>query len=108
MMATLEDEHTGWIPRAPNHTETQPAPRQSPGPMLHDVYQELEGGTLEPIATAVEVKARGLAGRQEAITKGTANLDEHARYGTFRVVKHGEMSEPITRTQKTEPVDVWT
>jgi hypothetical protein len=106
MMATLEDEHTDAathdIPDA-----LTPAQRQSPGPMLHDVYQELEGGTLEPIASAVEVKARGLAGRQEAISKGTADLDEHARYGTFRVVKHGEMSDPITREQKTEPVDVW-
>lgn len=113
-MATLEDEHTGWIPRAPNHTETQPVPRQSPGPMLHDVYEVVEDGDVYPtnalvlVMEAVEVKARGLAGRKEAIAKATADRDETERYGTFRVVKHGEMSEPITRMQKTEPVDVWT
>jgi hypothetical protein len=59
------------------------------------------------VAFAVEVKARGLAGRQEAIAKATANSPEAERYGTFRVVKHGEMSDPIVREQVVEPRDKW-
>jgi hypothetical protein len=126
MMATLEDEGRSaeWYVGHTDHSEDSPdsatldtsqtitvPPRQSPGPMLHDVYLEREDGSLVPIASAVEVKGRGLAGRREAIIKATASdegLLDTERYGTFRVVKHGEMSEPITRTQKTEPVDVWT
>lgn len=103
-LADLEDAATHDIPDALTAVE-----RKSPGPMLHDVYYVQDDGSLSPLDQGVEVKARGLAGRKEAITKATADLsaDDHMRYGTFRVVKHGEMSDPIVREQKTEPVDVW-
>jgi hypothetical protein len=107
MMATPEDEYAA-VGALLDTSQTVTIPsRQSPGPMLHDVYEELEGGDLQLVMEAVEVKARGLAGRKEAISKATADLDESARYGTFRTVKHGEMSDPIVRAQKIEPVDVW-
>jgi hypothetical protein len=108
MMATLEDEHTDAathdIPDA-----LTPVRWRGSGPFLHDVYYVQDDDSLSPLDQGVEVKARGLAGRKEAITKATADLsvDDPMRYGTFRVVKHGEMSDPITRAQKTEPVDVW-
>ena len=88
-------------------------PRQSPGPMLHDVYQVVEDGDVYPasalvlVREAVEVKGRGLTGRREAIDKATANLPEGERYGTFRTVRHGEMSDPIIREQDTTPRDKW-
>lgn len=111
-MATLEDEHAGWM-SGPGDAPEPAVPRASPGPMLHDVYEVAEEGDVYPanalvlVMEAVEVRARGLAGRKEAIAKATAGRDEIERYGTFRTVKHGEMSEPIVRAQKIEPVDVW-
>lgn len=105
-MATLNDEIDAAMRSATD--ALTPAPRQSPGPMLHDVYRVLDNGDLRLVMETVEVKARGLAGRREAVTRaGLLAESEGAQYGTFRVVKHSEMSDPITRTQKTEPVDVW-
>jgi hypothetical protein len=110
-MATLEDEHTDAathdIPDA-----LTPSQRQSPGPMLHDVWRVLdgEGGgivMMELVAEAVRVMNRGIAGKREAIALATANESENGQYGTFRVVKHGEMSDPIVREQVVEPRDKW-
>jgi hypothetical protein len=108
MMATLEDEHTDAATHDIPDALTSPQ-RQSPGPYLHDVYYVQDDGSLSPLDQGVEVKARGLAGRKEAITKATADLsaDDPMRYGTFRVVKHGEMSDPIVREQVVEPRDKW-
>lgn len=112
-MATIEDEFTkpsevdaGALDTSQTITVPQ---RQSPGPMLHDVWR-VDEDALYLVAEAVEVKARGAAGRREAVALATAlrtDFSDEQRYGTFRTVKHGEMSDPIVRAQKIEPVDVW-
>jgi hypothetical protein len=107
MMATPEDEYAA-VGALLDTSQTLTVPqRQSPGPMLHDVYRERDDGSLECLDIAVEVKGRGIAGRREAVRIASDKLTEDARYGTFRTVKHGEMSDPIVRAQKIEPVDVW-
>jgi hypothetical protein len=108
-MATLEDEHTDAATHDIPDALTPPT-RQSPGPYLHDVYRAGDDGWLLLVMEAVEVKARGLAGRQEAIAKATASskaVNSDEQYGTFRVVKHGEMSDPITRNKKVVEQDDW-
>jgi hypothetical protein len=105
-LQTMDDAALGQIPDALDTVEPR---RASPGPMLHDVWRQDDNGHLQLVAAAVEVKARGEAGRQEAIVKGTADLpaDDPHRYGSFRTVKHGEMSDPIMRENETVTRDKW-
>jgi hypothetical protein len=97
MMATLEDEHTDAATHDIPDALTPPQ-RQSAGPIRHDVYRVLENGDLRLVndLNSIEVKARGLAGRQKAIDLAVAGLPEDQRGGRFRTVKHGEMSDEIT------------
>jgi hypothetical protein len=108
-MATLEDEHTDAATHDIPDALTPPQ-RQSPGPMLHDVWRvtSLNPVTLVAAGEAIPVKNRGIAGRREAVAKATAQVaNPEYQYGTFVTVKHGEISAPILREQDTSPRDKW-